>query len=359
MAMAARGNRGTPMQRRMVSDRFTNLALFLLTLTLTLTGAAGLVFSMEGWLFELHRIAGWGMILLTPWKAALSLRSYRRGPAWRFDRSAGLALSAAFSGLTVAVVAFGLAWKFRLGPETLTIFGYTDTLISWHWILGFALLPLFALHSWRTWLNPRKGDFLSRRAALRFSGLALAGIVGWILGESVAGARESPSAKRRPSGSREEGSFSGNDFPVTTGAGDGRVRLDPKEFTLSIQVAEQESRQFSYHQLLDYPQQTVEALLDCTIGWYTVQAWRGLAVSELLREVAAPFDPWALRVIAHSGYSHLFFPWEWEDLLLATHVGGQPLAHRHGGPLRLVAPGRRGWFWVKWVEKIELIRNIG
>jgi hypothetical protein len=41
-------------------------------------------------------------------------------------------------------------------------------------------------------------------------------------------------------------------------------------------------------------------------------------------------------------------------LLLATAVGGQPLIPGHGFPVRLVAPGRRGFWWVKWVDRIEL-----
>jgi DMSO/TMAO reductase YedYZ molybdopterin-dependent catalytic subunit len=42
-------------------------------------------------------------------------------------------------------------------------------------------------------------------------------------------------------------------------------------------------------------------------------------------------------------------------LLLATHVAGQPLSAGHGAPLRLVAAGRRGFWWVKWVVRIEVV----
>jgi DMSO/TMAO reductase YedYZ molybdopterin-dependent catalytic subunit len=43
-----------------------------------------------------------------------------------------------------------------------------------------------------------------------------------------------------------------------------------------------------------------------------------------------------------------------DRLLLATNVGGAPLSAGHGYPLRLIAPGRRGYWWVKWVDRIEL-----
>ena len=41
--------------------------------------------------------------------------------------------------------------------------------------------------------------------------------------------------------------------------------------------------------------------------------------------------------------------------MLATRVGGELLWHGHGAPLRLVAPGRRGYDWVKWVDEVRLV----
>jgi DMSO/TMAO reductase YedYZ molybdopterin-dependent catalytic subunit len=61
-----------------------------------------------------------------------------------------------------------------------------------------------------------------------------------------------------------------------------------------------------------------------------------------------------VRVISHTGYRWGFSLADARKLLLATHVGGQPLTHEHGAPARLVVPGARGFQWVKWVVRIEL-----
>ena len=39
--------------------------------------------------------------------------------------------------------------------------------------------------------------------------------------------------------------------------------------------------------------------------------------------------------------------------MIATHLDGVPLAAGNGAPARLVAPGRRGFWWVKWVTAVE------
>jgi DMSO/TMAO reductase YedYZ molybdopterin-dependent catalytic subunit len=42
----------------------------------------------------------------------------------------------------------------------------------------------------------------------------------------------------------------------------------------------------------------------------------------------------------------------WDRALLATHLGGAPIPHEHGGPIRLVVPGQYAMKSVKWLTAI-------
>jgi len=54
-----------------------------------------------------------------------------------------------------------------------------------------------------------------------------------------------------------------------------------------------------------------------------------------------------------TGYGRRFDISEASRLLLATRLDGATLESGHGFPVRLVAPGRRGFAWVKWVVSVE------
>ena len=68
------------------SLRFINTLILSLFILLGLTGLYGLVWPFPSLLFDIHRAAGWALILLIPWKSIISIRSLRRG--WTFASTA-------------------------------------------------------------------------------------------------------------------------------------------------------------------------------------------------------------------------------------------------------------------------------
>jgi hypothetical protein len=332
--------------------RFVNTALLIFTLLVTLTGVYGIVWVLDGWMYEAHRIFAWALVALLPWKTLISLRSLKRGFKFTLDRGLVPILSIALTGMIGFVFLLGLMWAWRLGPERLWL---RETVLSWHWILALVLIPPFIIHTWRRWPKPKQGDLLSRRGFLKLAGLSAFGAAGWWLGGLIAATRHDDSAPRRITGSRLDGYFSGNQFPVTTGAGDGREKVDLDDWRLTISGAVAQPISFTYDELLNLPEAEKVATLDCTIGWYTVQRWAGLALPELLAMAKPAGNAWTVQLGAVSGYAKTFTFAEAAEILLATHVGGEVLAHQHGFPLRAVVPSRRGWFWVKWLTDVEVL----
>lgn len=126
--------------------RFVNTAILLFTILITLTGVYGIVWVLDGWMYDAHRIFAWALFALIPWKTIISIRSLRRGIKFNFNRGVLPILSLLLTGMIFFVFALGLMWAWRVGSDVLWL---RETVISWHWILALVLLPLFLMHSWR------------------------------------------------------------------------------------------------------------------------------------------------------------------------------------------------------------------
>ncbi len=335
---------------------FTTTGMLILLTALTFTGLYALVWIDPGWVMDIHRIAAWALIALIPAKVGISWRSLKRGVGPRLDRSVMLGVSLLLAALAISVLILALDWTWQIGPQQLSLVILRQTLLGWHWILALVLLAPLALHMWRRWPRPKPEEFASRRSAARLIGLGAVGLIGWWLAEAVADRRSQPENLRRITGSRLEGRFTGNDFPITSEAA---PEIEIESWKLAVSGAVAWPFSLTYEALLALARTEWVATLDCTNGWWTTQAWQGVRLWDLLEQAGMNPSAIAVRMSSLTRYGQWFTLDEAQQIVIATHVGGEVLSHWHGYPARGVVPFRRGWFWVKWLSQITVLDDVG
>ena len=343
--------------RRLLTDRATNALLLLVLALLAGTGILSLFANdAHAWaIFEAHRLGGAALLVLLLPKAGIiwrALRRQRRGTT--VPGRASLALSLVLLLLTLVVIAAALGWSLARGPWAGS---WGLPLIVVHWYLALALLPLLIAHVALRWRHagqlPRAVDFAGRRRLLAWAATAALAVAGWRgIGAGATGT-EGHAGRRRFTGSREGDDGTPNGFFVTAFLADDPAPLD--RATWRLRVTGRVARPLS----LDYAalrrEATLVATVDCTGGVYATREWSGLRAGPLLDAAGVAPDATAVWFISTTGYRWPLPLDEARRALLATHVGGEPLAHAHGFPLRLVAPERRGFQWIKWLTAIEVV----
>jgi len=319
--------------------RRTNLALLVLLAGAFATGwvAFGVEGSQTSRVVGLaHATLGFGIVVLAPWKTVIVRRGLRRG------RGHGLAV--VFAGLVGVSLVTGVVHA-TLGP--LQVAGVTALQV--HVGSAIAAVPLAVAHVVRRPQRPRATD-LSRRTVVRAIGVGGAAALVYGAVESVTSLAGLPGARRRATGSYQIGSGVPSAMPVTQWFTDGVPRVDVDAYALQVSRPEEPTLWLSYGELLAMTSATTTAVLDCTGGWWAAQSWRGIRLDTLLGNP----EHGSIAVRSVTGYTRRFPPEDATALLLATHVGGDQLSPGHGAPVRLVAPGRRGFWWVKWVEQVSV-----
>ncbi len=114
---------------------------------------------------------------------------------------------------------------------------------------------------------------------------------------------------------------------------------------------------YNYTEILNLPNRSITALLQCVEGYAGTAVWKGVPVSNLLGAVGLRTG--AVDVIFHAadGYSSSLPVDEAQapNVLLAYEMNGEPLPAEQGFPLRVVAPNHLGYKWVMWVIRIEIV----
>ena len=279
-----------------------------------------------------HGVSGIALLILVPAKARIAKWGLRSAGWSRKVIGLGLAalvLSSIASGLLHAVG----GWRTYAGllPMQLHVGAATAA--------GLLLVGHVLIHHrirWPRWRPLLRRTDLDRRAALGAGGVAAGAAALWLV---------APGRPRRETGSHAVGADGMDQVPVTQWLFDPVPRLDPSRWRVRAG-----GRELDLAGLAARPQRTVRAVLDCTGGWYTEQDWRGVPLAALGLPPGRSID-----VVSVTGYRRRFPAAEASTVLLATHAAGRPLTAGHGGPARIVAPGRRGFWWVKWVVAIDVV----
>jgi hypothetical protein len=321
------GGRRTPLAR---AGRRTNLALLVLLLSAFLTGwlAFAAATALPARLATVaHGLLGLGVLVLVPWKTVV----VRRAPLLRLASLllAGVIIVCLAAGFIEVFIGYGI------------IAGLSP--IQVHVGAAFVALPLVATHLTRhRRQTPRRVD-LTRRNLLRTGGFALGIGAGYAALEGAGQVAGLASSRRIATGSHrlEPDAIPGTIWfldRVPVVRTDHRIDIAGSPITVSD---------------LDARAEPVQARLDCTSGWYADAEWSGVSLSILV-----PADRLAaahsLLVTSVTGYRRRFPVSDAGRLWLATRIEGRALTAGTGAPVRLVAPGRRGFWWIKWVASVEL-----
>ncbi len=315
-----------------LSSRQVNFILAVATFATVVTGLVSWAVGTGWgrWWTALHSVFGLLIVVLAPTKTTKSVRAgmrRRRTTRW---------LSIAFGVIVVATIAVGVAHSTGLWTGV-----GTWSALWTHLLLGFVAVPLLIWHLVARPARPRRVD-LDRRLLV---GGGAAGVVAVAATVAIEGGIRlvgTSGAERRFSGSHEVGSFDPGSMPVVSWFDDSAPTTPPEEWELTI-----DDSPVALSDLADRCR-PVTAVLDCTGGWWSEQRWDAVALAEVLTGEATSFE-----VTSSTGYRRIFPMADAASLYLAVGYDGRALRRGHGGPVRIVAPGRRGFWWVKWVVAVE------
>ena len=136
----------------------------------------------------------------------------------------------------------------------------------------------------------------------------------------------------------------------------GPQKVNPDAYRLKVDGLVQKPLGLTYQQVLDMPSVKQVVDMPCVEGWTETLLYQGVRLSDLL--VLAGPKPEATWVMFHTaeGYS-TGLPLEFllgDKVLLGYKINGLTLDVTRGWPLQLVAPGKLGYKWAKWVVRLEL-----
>lgn len=136
-------------------------------------------------------------------------------------------------------------------------------------------------------------------------------------------------------------------------------QVDLEEWRLVVDGKVEKPLSLKYSEILDLPSIEETVLLVCPGVFVNNGTWKGISILELLKMAQVKDDAAYVTLRGPKGnYEKVerypLYEAGSDQLFLAYQVNGTALPRKHGFPLRLVAEGRYGSEWVKYVWNVKV-----
>jgi DMSO/TMAO reductase YedYZ molybdopterin-dependent catalytic subunit len=131
--------------------------------------------------------------------------------------------------------------------------------------------------------------------------------------------------------------------------------FDPKTWSFTVDGEVENPITFTWEEFQALPQTDIIKDFHCVTTWSSYDLkWRGVRLQDLAK-IVQPKDSANFAIMeSYDGYTTNTSVHEalGDDALLATHLGGEPLAIEHGGPMRMMIPTLYAWKSAKFLKKL-------
>jgi DMSO/TMAO reductase YedYZ molybdopterin-dependent catalytic subunit len=149
-----------------------------------------------------------------------------------------------------------------------------------------------------------------------------------------------------------------NDFRENSIKGPQHVNIE--DYKLEIIGLVEKPIKYTYDEIKNNFEKNKKVItLHCVEGWSVKILWEGIKLKDILDESMVDKKANTLIFYAYDGYT-TSLPLEYitkNDIMIAYKMNGVVLPPERGFPFELVAEGKWGYKWIKWITKIELSDN--
>jgi DMSO/TMAO reductase YedYZ molybdopterin-dependent catalytic subunit len=134
------------------------------------------------------------------------------------------------------------------------------------------------------------------------------------------------------------------------------------DYTLRVHGLVDSPFELTYAELLALPPTRLDKDFQCVTGWRVLDVtWKGVRLADLLDRAGVQGEATAVRFTSFDGAyteSLTLKQARRSDVIVAYQLEGDDISDAHGGPVRLYVAPMYGYKSIKWLEGIELTKQV-